>query len=70
MFELIVGAVLGVLVTALAAEQYGHELRRELRAENDHLRTALRLARTWASHANHPFLVAIIDRALADEAGA
>jgi hypothetical protein len=70
MFEFIVGAVLGVLVTALVVEQLRHDLRRELRAENDHLRTVLRLARTWASHANHPFLVAIIDRALSDEAGA
>jgi hypothetical protein len=62
----LVGFIAGVFVAVVVTAQ-DH---RELRAQNDHLRTALRLSRTWAFHAHHPFLVTIIDRALAEEAGA
>ena len=66
MIEFMVGAIVGVFIAVVISGQ-DH---RELRAENAHLRTALRLARTWAFQSKHQFLVSIIDRALADEAGA
>ena len=66
MIEFMVGAIVGVFIAIVISGQ-DH---RELRAENAHMRTALRLARTWAASADRPFLLSIIDRALADEAGA
>lgn len=69
MIELLLGAVLGWLAGNFVHHSLGTCLA-DLREENASLRTALRLARTWAAQADRHFLVAIIDRALADEQGA
>lgn len=70
MIEFIAGVIIGASGGVVLAGLLAAAGRADSDAENRALRSALRLARTWAFQSRHQFLVSIIDRALDDEAGA